>query len=371
MNDFTVFYAWQSDTNQRLNRYLIRTALELAARNISADRAMDVRVRVDADTEGVLGHVPVTDTILEKIAICNAFVPDLTFVATTGAAKLLPNANVMLEYGYALRAKTHSVILPVMNSAYGPATALPFDMGHRRFPLQYNLPPAANNADRHAARKKLSAEIESILREMIAAANAVDQSQAAVLTLRQETARRYLSPELNRTIERVLYIHSRAIPNFICASAENNFKPNDLKEDFIPYRPTLYPSASEVRELPADDAAALSAFYDSLISLADFVNDWWGREGQLPVNIFNMIMHHAQRSLELALVCIEKFDLERQYPPKYEAHDTISSRIKRSMSSAADASKHHIARFEAKAAKGAPPRGPKTTAPVRVNRRAR
>jgi len=46
MKEFVVFYAWQSDTDQRLNRYLIRTALELAARNISADRVMNVPVRI-------------------------------------------------------------------------------------------------------------------------------------------------------------------------------------------------------------------------------------------------------------------------------------------------------------------------------------
>ena len=42
----------------------------------------------------------VTDTILKKIAACNAFMPDLTFVAKTHAGKLITNPNVMLEYGY-------------------------------------------------------------------------------------------------------------------------------------------------------------------------------------------------------------------------------------------------------------------------------
>jgi hypothetical protein len=168
MKEFTVFYAWQSDTAQRLNRYLIRMALELAAKNISADEAMNVRVSIDADTEGVLGHVPVTDTILKKIAVCDAFVPDLTFVASTATGKLIPNANVMLEYGYTLHARTHSIMVPVMNAAYGDAKELPFDMGHLRFPLQYDLPLTANNADRRAARKNLAGKFESILRGMIA-----------------------------------------------------------------------------------------------------------------------------------------------------------------------------------------------------------
>jgi hypothetical protein len=137
-----------------------------------------------------------------------------------------------------------------------------------------------------------------------------DQRHADKLR-RQSEARRYLAPELNRTIARALYIHSRAIPNFVCASAEHSIKPNDRKEDFIPYSPALYPHAPQCQDLAADDAMALIAFYDSLHSLTDFVNGWWEREGQLPVNIFNMILHHADKSLELALICVGKFDLER------------------------------------------------------------
>ncbi len=351
MKEFVVFYAWQSDRPERLNRHLIRIALNLAAKNISDDPATGVRIRIDADTEGVLGHVPVIDTILKKIAVCDAFVPDLTFVAETEAGKLVPNPNVMLEYGYALRARSHSIMIPVMNTAYGPAEKLPFDMGHLRHPLKYDLPVTAKNPARRAVRKTLTDEFEAILRLMIAAASAIDEREASEKSRKQEAARRYLAPELYRTIDRALYIHSRAIPNFVGASAEHAVKPNDRKEDFLPYRPILYPSAPEVRELSADDADALSTFYDSLQSLADLVNDWWEREGQLPVNIFNAILHSAEKSLEFALGCIDKFDLERQFPPAVEAMGNISSRIKRSLSSAASARSHHIARFEAKAQK--------------------
>ena len=64
----------------------------------------------------------------------------------------MPKPNVMLEYGYALRARSHSVMIPVMNVAYGPADKLPFDMGHLRHPLQYQLPATAKNAERRAVR---------------------------------------------------------------------------------------------------------------------------------------------------------------------------------------------------------------------------
>jgi len=341
-------------TAWRFNRHLIRFALNLAAKNISDDPTVGIRVRIDADTEGVLGHVPVTDTILKKIAVCDAFVPDLTFVALTDP-KLVPNPNVMLEYGYALRAKSPFVMIPVMNTAYGAAERLPFDMAHLRHPLQYHLPATATNAERRTVRKALAEEFERILRLMIDAASAVDEREAIEKSRQQEAARRYLAPELYRTIDRALYIHSRAIPNFVSASVENSIKPNDRKEDFLPYRPVLYPHAPQVRELSADDAAALSAFYDSLQSLADFVIVWWGREGQLPVNIFNMILHNADKSLRFALICIKEFDLEQMYPPQYEAWGTISSRIERSLSSAEEALKHHIARFEAKSSNKATP----------------
>jgi hypothetical protein len=167
---------------------------------------------------------------------------------------------------------------------------------------------------------------------------------------RRSDARQYLAPELHRAILRVLYIHGRAIPNFICASTESEIKPNDLKEDFIPSWPVLYPNAPQVHELSGDEAMALIAFYDSLHSLAEFVNGWWGREGQLPANIFNMLMQSAGESLKLALVCVEKFELERLYPSRSEAVGTISLRIERSLSSAAKVLEQHIARSKTKAA---------------------
>jgi hypothetical protein len=171
---------------------------------------------------------------------------------------------------------------------------------------------------------------------------------------RQSEARRYLAPELARTIDRVLYIHGRAIPNFICASTESDIKPNDRKEDFIPHWPSLYPNAPQFSDLAADDATALIAFYDSLHSLADFVTDWWEREGQLPVNIFNGILHQADTSLRLALICVARFGLEKRYLQPF-GWEAFPSSIDRSLAIADDARKHHIARFQAKAATKTPP----------------
>jgi hypothetical protein len=57
----------------------------------------------------------------------------------------------------------------VMNTAYGTAEKLPFDMGHLRHPIRYELSATAKNAERRAVRKVLTEEFETILRLMVAA----------------------------------------------------------------------------------------------------------------------------------------------------------------------------------------------------------
>jgi hypothetical protein len=162
-----VFYAWQSDRPTRINRNLIRKALDEAAERITRDGSVGVDILIDADTEGVVGTPPVTETILGKIAAADVFVPDLAFVAETDAGKLIPNPNVMIEYGYALHALTFKAMMPVMNTYFGPPESLPFDMGHVRHPTQYDAPPEIPDGERRERRRKLSQTLEAILRLMI------------------------------------------------------------------------------------------------------------------------------------------------------------------------------------------------------------
>jgi hypothetical protein len=166
-------------------------------------------------------------------------------------------------------------------------------------------------------------------------------------TNRRSEARRCLAPELQRTIDRVLYIHGRALANFVSYSANIKTKPTDMKQDFIPHWPKLYPNAPQVQDLAEEDAAALIAYYDSLHALNDDVNDWWGREGQLPVNLFSTFLHRASKCLRLALTCIDKFELEKLIPPPYESWGTISFRINQALKSEEQARKAHLDRNEA------------------------
>ena len=162
-------YAWQSDTHLDFNKSLIEHALSAAAKRINEDPNLGgAKILIDSDTKAVLGTPPVTDTILKKIANADIFVPDLTFVAKTECGKLVPNPNVLIEWGYALKSLGFNAMLPIMNSHFGEPTKLPFDMGHIRHPIQYTIDPmVAKDAERRATRTKLSETIEKILREYL------------------------------------------------------------------------------------------------------------------------------------------------------------------------------------------------------------
>ena len=58
----SVFYSWQSDLANTLNRGLIRKALDDAIRAINYDVDVEEAIRVDQDTQGVSGSPPIGST---------------------------------------------------------------------------------------------------------------------------------------------------------------------------------------------------------------------------------------------------------------------------------------------------------------------
>jgi len=83
----TVFYSWQNDTPSSTCRNFIERALKRAVRDVNRDMEVEEAIRtegieVDRDTQGVVGQVPIVDTIFAKIDEAIAFVPDLTFVGS-------------------------------------------------------------------------------------------------------------------------------------------------------------------------------------------------------------------------------------------------------------------------------------------------
>ncbi|MCH4197522.1 MAG: hypothetical protein LKJ78_21620 [Serratia liquefaciens] len=174
-----------------------------------------------------------------------------------------------------------------------------------------------------------------------------------------------LTPELLRTIVRVLYIQERAIINYSINATENNkaelrlpLNPDihdlvnlgDQKDDFIPYLPLLYPNASQVKYLDGAKTAKLVVYYDSLFELELFVKDWWRRTGQVPSNIFNSISHLSEKSLKLALECLVEFEID-QSDDGFHQNGTLSERITKALEMAIKTRERCYADFEKAKAK--------------------
>lgn len=104
--------------------------------------------RPEKDTEGVSGSPNIVQTIFRKIDECSIFIGDVTFIAKTESKKYLPNPNVLLELGYAVKTVGWERTILILNSAYGEANELPFDMLQHRWPIKYKLTPKTETRDK-------------------------------------------------------------------------------------------------------------------------------------------------------------------------------------------------------------------------------
>ena len=168
----TIFFSWQSDRPTREGRNFIERALEIAVTRIAEDLEVEEPLRdalqVDKDTTGVAGSPPIFQTILGKIDRASVFLADLTFCGLRPDDSPTPNPNVLIEYGWALKALGHSQLLAVMNIAYGRPTraSLPFDLASFRFPITYELPDNALEEMRQRERGQLAQKLETALRQV-------------------------------------------------------------------------------------------------------------------------------------------------------------------------------------------------------------
>ena len=171
----TIFYSWQSDRPNRTNRNFIEGALAQAIRRLGrTDNELYASPRdlaLDKDTKGVPGSPPVADTIFRKIEECAVFIPDLTFCGQTDRGRPIPNANVLIEHGWALAKLGRERIVAVMNDAYGEPTetSLPFHLRHTRWPHRFTLGPNADTAERSRVRQELVRHFERAIAEALAA----------------------------------------------------------------------------------------------------------------------------------------------------------------------------------------------------------
>lgn len=159
----TVFFSWQADTPTKTGRNFLRQALEEACKIISQEAKFeeaprDFEIEVDSDTSGVPGQPPIVETIFEKIDIASVFVADLTFVSKRfDGDRLVPNPNVLIECGRALKSLGYKRLIYVMNTTYGEPSKdnMPFNLMHVRFPTKYKLSETSSPEEIRAEKDRL------------------------------------------------------------------------------------------------------------------------------------------------------------------------------------------------------------------------
>jgi hypothetical protein len=168
-----VFWSWQRDTPESVNKHFVKDALQSAIELVATDLGLTEpeRPELDHDTKDEPGLVEIVATIFKKIEAATIFVGDVTPIVKTSAGKLLPNPNVMIELGYALKTLGHEHLVLVANSAFGYRPEdLPFDLRHRRGAITYELKPGASLADREKTKKYLAKSLANALRANLGAA---------------------------------------------------------------------------------------------------------------------------------------------------------------------------------------------------------
>ena len=165
-----VFYSWQSWTSHKTNRTFIQGCIAAAIERANSD--LGVELELDHDIKDRAGTVAIADEILEKIDQCLMFVCDVTFVTVTkndhesGAPRLIPNPNVMIELGYAARSIGWKRIICVANLAHGPVESLPFDLRHRSMVL-YSLDEDGDEDKKEQEKQNLTNDIYGKIRTIV------------------------------------------------------------------------------------------------------------------------------------------------------------------------------------------------------------
>ena len=103
-------------------------------------------------------------------------------------------------------------------------------------------------------------------------------------------AKSYFAPELARIARNQVWVISRLVPNFSAASIGRAMPQIEGWESFRPYRPALYPTAPQFRDLAQDDASALIDFYDSLLGISETIEQWISTNASQGVNEWNVLM---------------------------------------------------------------------------------
>lgn len=165
INQQNIFYSWQTDTNESLNRYFIEDCLKRAIKKLNREDLSDLVI--DRDTKNVPGMPDIGHTILEKITKSTVVVADLTIINPSSVRRPqerpVSNPNVLFELGYAFGTLGPKAMVGVFNTTSGKIEELPFDLRPKRL-MTYRL---AVGDDKVGVRMKLVNDLTDAIRQCL------------------------------------------------------------------------------------------------------------------------------------------------------------------------------------------------------------
>jgi len=139
-----IFYSWQSDIDENINRYFIFNALEEAKKLL--EKEVSFNIEIDQATRNEPGTPAIPETIFKKIDDSSIFIADITLINEKSVQKRTPNPNVLIELGYAIKKHSFDKIILIFNSEFGTPEEFPFDIKHRRL-TQYKYNSGMDKKD--------------------------------------------------------------------------------------------------------------------------------------------------------------------------------------------------------------------------------
>lgn len=122
-----IFYSWQSDLDNRQNRYFIEKSIKMAISKLTKDLDLDISLEQDARDNPGSAHI--ATEIMKKIADSDIFIADISIVNNdSNDVRKMPNPNVLYELGYASSKLGWERIILVFNTNFGRIEELPFDI---------------------------------------------------------------------------------------------------------------------------------------------------------------------------------------------------------------------------------------------------
>jgi len=155
----TIFFSWQSNSEQKYNRNFLKGHIEHVTKRLP----FEPQYTYDEATRGLPGTPDIPSSIFSKIEKAAVALFDVSIVKrlkrNTGAI----NSNVAIELGFAAHAIGWNRIICIMNTTWGEPELLPFDLKQRRFPLTYQYSRFCRKPENTAFRALLTNAVSDAL----------------------------------------------------------------------------------------------------------------------------------------------------------------------------------------------------------------